>query len=89
MTSPPLRVPECLPDGQIDRVLDELDMAIAEERVQPAGVAAPGGDVEREILPVRGRLVAVRQAAAAVISLIVRRAAVVVHAVAGGPVDAT
>ena len=83
--SPAVAAADRLPGGDVDRVLDELHAAVAEQRVDPAGVPAPRGDVQREVAPGRVRRGAVRQAAPAVGLLVVGRPAVVVHAVARRP----
>ena len=71
----PVAAPEPLPGRDVDRVLDELDVSVAEQRVDAPGVVAPGRDVQRQVVPVRVRLVAVRQPTPAVVLLVVRRPA--------------
>src|SRR5262249_693279 len=63
--------PQALPDRDVDLVLDEPDAAVAEQRVDAAGMLAAGRDVQRELEPERVFPVAVRQAAPAVLALVV------------------
>ena len=58
---PAIAAAQPLPDEHVDRVLEELGAAVAEQRVDAPEVTAPGGDVLRELAPGRGRPVAMRR----------------------------
>ena len=62
---------ERLPDRQVNCVLHELNMALAEQRIDAPRVPAARRDVEREPVPELAGAVAVRQVAAAVVPLVV------------------
>src|SRR5271165_7167673 len=86
MTSPPAMVPQRLPGCEVDRVLDELDVSIGQEGVDPSGMRASCRNIERQQAPEGGGAVAVRQAAPAIGEWIIGDPPVVVHAVSRRPV---
>src|SRR5262249_30317361 len=75
-----------LPDWQANRILDEPNMSIAEQRLNPAGMFAARGDVQRKPTPQRVCLVTVGEPPSAFGLAIVRHPAMVVEAVARSPV---
>ena len=67
--------------------MHEFDVAVAKQRVDAAGMATAGRDIQRQAVPEVIGLVAVRNAAAAVDVAVVGPAHVVVHGVARSAVE--
>src|SRR5208337_5035853 len=77
--------PQRLPGCEVDRILDELDVSVGQEGVEPSGMHASCRNIERQPAPEGVGTVAVRQAAPAIGEWIIGPTPVVVHAVSRRP----